>query len=183
MDCANLSGRSLLGSLSKEGRERLSASLSDGEAAALNFEWSAWARKEQIAPPLPYEGWLVLAGRGWGNPKDDAAAKVAILKANTESIIAQLDAQNRAANAEAASADPWTSRARPSFLYVMYALILSSVPMGFLAAIQPAMAKDVAAGMQAWLAAIPTELWQVFGLCFSVYGVSRTVEKVKGVAK
>ena len=31
--------------------------------------------------------------RIWPNPQDDAAAKVAILKANTESIIAQLDAQ------------------------------------------------------------------------------------------
>ena len=75
--------------------------------------------------------------RIWPSPTDDAAAKVSILKANTDSIIAQLDAQNRAANAEAASADPWTSRARPSFLYVMYALILASVPMGFLAAIRP----------------------------------------------
>ena len=121
--------------------------------------------------------------RIWPSPNDEAAAKVAILKANTDSIIAQLDAQNRAANAEAASADPWTSRARPSFLYVMYALILASVPMGFLAAIRPEMAKDVALGMQAWLTAIPAELWQVFGVCFSVYGVSRTVEKVKGVAR
>jgi hypothetical protein len=173
----------LLGSLSKDELATLSAALTDGEAAALHYEWPAWARKEQLAPALSYDGWLILAGRGWGNPADDAAAKVAILKANTESIIAQLGAQNRAANAEAASADPWTSRARPSFLYVMYALILASVPMGFLAAIRPDMAKDVAAGMQAWLAAIPIELWQVFGLCFSVYGVSRTVEKVKGVAK
>ena len=121
--------------------------------------------------------------RIWPSPTDDAAAKVSILKANTDSIIAQLDAQNRAANAEAASTDPWTSRARPSFLYVMYAMILASVPMGFLAAIRPEMARDVALGMQAWLAAIPAELWQVFGLCFSVYGVSRTVEKVKGVAR
>ena len=37
--------------------------------------------------------------------------------------------------------------------------------------------------MQAWLAAIPSELWQVFGVCFSVYGVTRTVEKVRGVAR
>lgn len=119
----------------------------------------------------------------WPNPQDDAAAKVAILKANTDAVISQLDAQNRAANAEAASADPWTSRARPSFLYVMYLLILAAIPMGFLAAIRPDMAKDVASGMQAWLAAIPPQLWEVFGLCFSVYGVSRTVEKVKGVAR
>lgn len=119
----------------------------------------------------------------WPDPKDEAAAKVELMKANTASIIAQLDAQNRAANAEAASSDPWTSRARPSFLYVMYLLILAALPMGFVAAFNPAMAMSVAEGMQAWLKAIPTELWQVFGLCFSVYGVSRTVEKVKGVAK
>ncbi len=29
--------------------------------------------------------------------------------------------------AEANSADPWTSRARPSFLYVMYALLLWAI--------------------------------------------------------
>jgi phage terminase large subunit-like protein len=64
----------LLGSLSKEEHERLSASLSDGEAAALHFEWSAWARKEQLTPPPPYEGWLILAGRGWGKTRTGAEA-------------------------------------------------------------------------------------------------------------
>ena len=72
MDCVNPSGRSLLGSLSKEELERLSASLSDSEAAALNFEWSAWARKEQLAPSLAYEGRLILAGRGWGKTRTGA---------------------------------------------------------------------------------------------------------------
>ena len=72
MDCVNPSGRSLLGSLNKDALERLSASLSDGEAAALHFEWSAWARKEQLPPPPPYEGWLILAGRGWGKTRTGA---------------------------------------------------------------------------------------------------------------
>ena len=62
----------MLGSLSKEALERLSGSLSDGEAAALNFEWSAWARKAQLAPALPYDGWLILAGRGWGKTRTGA---------------------------------------------------------------------------------------------------------------
>ena len=33
--------------------------------------------------------------------------------------------------AEANSSDPWTSRARPSFLYLIYVLLLFAVPMGF----------------------------------------------------
>lgn len=32
--------------------------------------------------------------------------------------------------AEANSPDPWTSRARPSFLYVFYILLLMGIPMG-----------------------------------------------------
>ena len=39
--------------------------------------------------------------------------------------------------AEAQSTDPWTSRARPSFLYMMYALILWAIPMGLIAAADP----------------------------------------------
>ena len=46
--------------------------------------------------------------------------------------------------AEADPADRWTSRARPGFLYVMYALLLWAIPMGLIAAAQPAMAKDIA---------------------------------------
>ncbi len=119
----------------------------------------------------------------WPNPTEAEAAKVMALKAQTDSFVAQLDAQNRAANAEAASSDPWTSRARPSFLYVMYVLILFSMPMGLVAAFKPDIATHVAAGMQAWLAAVPDTLWQVFGLCFSVYTGGRTWEKLKGAAK
>lgn len=61
--------------------------------------------------------------RIWPNPTEEAAAKVAQLKAETENAVALLTAQNAAAVAEASSSDPWTSRARPSFLYVMYILI------------------------------------------------------------
>ncbi len=36
---------------------------------------------------------------------------------------------------------PWTSRARPSFLYVIYVLLLWALPMGILAAFRPGMAQ------------------------------------------
>ncbi|RTL22151.1 MAG: hypothetical protein EKK50_02135, partial [Sphingomonadaceae bacterium] len=36
-----------------------------------------------------------------------------------------------------AAEDPWVRRARPAFLYVMYALILWTIPMSLIAAIRP----------------------------------------------
>ena len=55
--------------------------------------------------------------------------------------------------------DPWTSRARPSFLYVMYVIILWSLPMGLIAAFRPQAAADIAAGMNAYLAGLPEPLY------------------------
>lgn len=118
----------------------------------------------------------------WPNPTEAEAAKIAEMKERTADAVTLLDAQNRAAVAEAGSSDAWTSRARPSFLYVMYALILWAIPMGIVAAFSPATAMAVAEGFKAWLAAIPPQLWDVFGLCFTVYAGSRLIEKVKGVA-
>jgi hypothetical protein len=40
--------------------------------------------------------------------------------------------------AEAQSADPWTSRARPNFLYVMYILLPTALPTGVLSAFHAA---------------------------------------------
>ena len=81
--------------------------------------------------------------------------------------------------AEAKSADPWTSRARPSFLYVMYILILFAVPMGILSAFRPDMATQIANGMKAWLSAIPDALWSVFGVGYLGYTGAREYGKHK----
>jgi hypothetical protein len=76
--------------------------------------------------------------------------------------------------AEAQSNDPWTSRARPSFLYVMYIMIIAAIPMGILSVFKPDMAVQVAAGMRAWLAAIPDTLWTVFGVGYLGYTGARS---------
>ena len=81
--------------------------------------------------------------------------------------------------AEAKSSDPWTSRARPSFLYVMYLLILFAIPMGILSAFRPDLATAIAAGMKSWLAAIPEELWTVFGVGYLGYTGAREYGKSK----
>ena len=85
--------------------------------------------------------------------------------------------------AEAQSTDPWTSRARPSFLYMMYALILWAIPMGLIAAADPKMAQGIADGMTGYLRGIPEELYALFGTGYLGYTAARTWGKVKGAEK
>jgi hypothetical protein len=85
--------------------------------------------------------------------------------------------------AEAQSNDPWTSRARPSFLYVMYAMILWAIPMGLIAAVRPDMARGIAEGMNSYLAGIPEPMWALFGTGYLGYTAARSWGKAKGVEK
>jgi len=109
-----------------------------------------------------------------------ASAELELLKAQQDGTFKGIELQLSAILAEAQSPDPWTSRARPSFLYVMYLMILFAIPMGFLSAYSPTTAEAVANGMKAWLAAIPTELYTLFGVGYTGYAVMRGVEKIKG---
>jgi hypothetical protein len=119
----------------------------------------------------------------WPDPQDKAKAEAQIMLATAQSAIMQLEAANKAANAEASSSDPWTSRARPGALYVCYLFILFGIPIGILSVFNPDAALKIASGTKAWMGAIPDQLWGVFGVMFSVYAGGRTFEKVKGVAK
>ena len=85
--------------------------------------------------------------------------------------------------AEAQSADPWTSRARPSFLYVMYLLLLWSIPMGMIAAFRPEVARNIASGMNAYLAGIPEPLYALFGTGYLGYTVARQWGKIRGAER
>jgi phage terminase large subunit-like protein len=40
--------------------------------AQLRYEWRAWARPEQLAPPHDWRVWLILAGRGFGKTRTGA---------------------------------------------------------------------------------------------------------------
>ena len=85
--------------------------------------------------------------------------------------------------AEASSTDPWTSRARPSFLYVVYLLILWALPMGFASIWYPTAVGTFTSGFKAWLSAIPPEMLQLFGVVMTGYVAGRSWEKVKGASK
>ena len=92
----------------------------------------------------------------------------------------QIEARLSAIVAEARSPDPWTSRARPSFLYVMYAMILFALPMGVLSAFSPAAAEGVSAGITSYLSGLPEELYALFGTGYLGYTAARQWGKAKG---
>ena len=110
-----------------------------------------------------------------------AKAKLELIALEGTQEVRMIEAQLQAIVAEANSADPWTSRARPSFLYVMYVLLLASLPMGVLSAFNPAAARDIAAGMNAYLAGLPEPLYALFGTGYLGYTAARQWGKVKGV--
>lgn len=55
--------------LSPEQKRTALASLSDAEAKALLYDWTFWARPEQIAPPGDWFVWLLRSGRGFGKTR------------------------------------------------------------------------------------------------------------------
>ena len=117
------------------------------------------------------------------DPKARDAAKLELLKLQGGQEMEVLRTQLSAIVAEANSADPWTSRARPSFLYVMYALLLWAIPMGLIGAVQPDMASAIASNMNAYLAGLPEPLYALFGTGYLGYTAAREWGKVKAAAK
>jgi len=110
-----------------------------------------------------------------------AQAKLELMRLEGTQELEEIEARMSAIVAEAKSQDPWTSRARPSFLYVMYAMLLFAIPMGVLAAFQPQAAKDIGFGMNAYLNGLPEPLYALFGTGYLGYTAARQWGKVKGV--
>lgn len=117
------------------------------------------------------------------DPAEKAKAQIELLKMQQQGDLDEIKVQLSAIIAEAQSADPWTSRARPSFLYVVYILLLWSIPMGVLAIFNPGAAATFTVGFKGWLAAIPDSILQLFGVVMTGYVMGRSWEKVRGAAK
>lgn len=100
-----------------------------------------------------------------------------LIKMEQEGELQELETRMSAIIMEAKSSDPWTSRARPSFLYVMYAMILFSIPMGILSIFNADAATQIADGMKAWLDALPSELYWLFGTGYTGYSIARSSDK------
>jgi hypothetical protein len=115
------------------------------------------------------------------DPEARDRAKLELLKLEGSQEMEAIRTRMAAIVAEANSADPWTSRARPSFLYVMYVLLLWAIPMGLIAAVRPDTARGIAEGMNAYLAGIPEPLYALFGTGYLGYTAARAWGKAKGV--
>ena len=117
----------------------------------------------------------------WPDPTSKASADAIIIKATTDAALATMAQQMSVMLEEAKSADPWTSRARPSFLYVMYIMILACIPYSIIWAIAPVTAASMTTGVQLWLAAIPEGLWTLMGIGYTGYVVGRSTDKAGGM--
>lgn len=129
-----------------------------------------------------------LLGKGldrlFPDPEQKARAQLELLKMQQDGEFRQVEQQLSVIIAEAQSADPWTSRARPSFLYVFYFILI------FLIVIAPAIGVFFPDRMQVFFSnvqlgfsAIPEELWWTFGVGYLGYAGARTLEKSKRVPK
>ena len=107
-------------------------------------------------------------------------AKLELMRLEGTQEMEIVEARLAAIVAEARSADPWTSRARPSFLYVMYVMILFSLPMGLVACFSPQTAHDIGGGITAYLNGLPEPLYALFGTGYLGYTVARQWGKAKG---
>ena len=117
------------------------------------------------------------------DPKARNEAKLELIKLQGGQEMETLRLQLSAVVAEANATDPWTSRARPSFLYVIYIMILWAIPMGLIAAARPEAAIRIAAGMNAYLNGLPEPLYALFGTGYLGYTVARQWGKAKGIEK
>ena len=108
------------------------------------------------------------------------ASKAAEIAMKVQELETHIElARMQVMTAEASSSDKWTSRARPSFMYVMYTLLLASIPMGVMYAVNPTVAGNIATGFGAWLKAIPEELYWLFGAGYLGYSGFRSFDKIK----
>lgn len=104
-------------------------------------------------------------------------AKTELLRQHQNGDLKEMEIALSAIIAEARSKDPWTSRARPSFMYVMYIMLLASIPMGVFYMLSPEEASAVTHGVGVWLNSIPQELYALFGAGYLGYTANRTKDK------
>jgi hypothetical protein len=111
------------------------------------------------------------------DPAQRDAARNELVKLQQDGAIAETAQQLSAILAEANSGDKWTSRARPAFLYLMYALILLCVGGAIVGVWWPAQVAQAAANIGALLSAIPESLWWLFGSGYLGYTGARSFDK------
>ena len=135
-----------------------------------------------LAPGL-LEAGARLIDRLIPDPAEREKAKLALLQAEGQQALQEMQVSLSAILAEANSLDPWTSRARPTFLYVIYALIVLCVAGSILGIWWPAHVATAADNLGNLLNAIPESLWWLFGAGYLGYTGARSFDKWRGAPR
>lgn len=118
------------------------------------------------------------------DPKDKIDAQIRLVELEQNGQLKELEANLSAILAEAQSTDPWTSRARPSFMYLFYLVILAMVVVAPIIGIFFPESMDLFFhNVDKGFKAIPEALWWAFSAGYLGYGGYRTYEKKLGVTK
>jgi hypothetical protein len=117
------------------------------------------------------------------DPAEAQRIKLEFLKEENQNALDEAKTQISTILAEEQSADPWTSRARPTFLYVIYFVILSCMAGGIIGIWFPAQMHQAADNINALLRAIPDQLWSLFGVGYLGYTGARSLDKWKAGVK
>lgn len=117
------------------------------------------------------------------DPAERDRVKLEIMKDENQNMLEQARIELSAILAEEQSADPWTSRARPTFLYVIYFVILSCMTGGIVGIWYPDAMHRAADNINALLRAIPDQLWSLFGVGYLGYTGARSLDKCKSGVK
>jgi hypothetical protein len=117
------------------------------------------------------------------DPQAREQAKLALMQEENRQLLEELRLQLSVILAEAQSPDPWTSRARPTFLYLIYSIISIEVIGSIIGIWFPDQVFQAAKNLKDLLSAIPSDLWWLFGAGYLGYTGARSFEKSRGVAK
>lgn len=116
------------------------------------------------------------------DPEAREKARYELLRMQADGELKELEIRMSAIVAEAKSADAWTSRARPSFLYVFYAIIIfMTVIAPLIGVFAPEAIAAFYANVGAGFNAMPEELWWAFTAGYLGYAGARSYDKKKRI--
>ena len=105
-----------------------------------------------------------------------------LMELDKNSELQELQTRMSAIVAEANSTDPWTSRARPSFMYVFYAIIIFMVIAApILGVFFPIKMDLFFMNVGKGFGAIPEAMWWTFSAGYLGYAGTKSYEKVRGL--
>lgn len=114
------------------------------------------------------------------DPEAAARAKLELMKEQNQVMLSELQISMSAIIEEAKSDDPYTSRARPSFMYVFYFILIALVIIGPILGVFFPLQMDLFFGnVGKGFIAIPEPLWWTFSAGYLGYTGARTWEKLK----